>query len=371
MNRPEHTIHELLELTEIRINGDSPHDIQVHNNDFYARVLSEGSIGFGESYMDGWWDCDALDSCIEKILRADLDMKVSPLKMIFPVVYAKIVNRQRRAKAYDIGKHHYDLGNDLYQLMLDKRMTYTCGYWQNAENLDQAQEAKLDLICRKIGLQKGMKVLDIGCGWGSFAGYAAEKYGAEVVGVTVSEEQLNLGKQLYKGLPVDLRYQDYRDVNESFDRIVSVGMFEHVGPKNYGEYMEVAAQCLVEGGLFLLHTIGANSPKTTVDPWTDKYIFPGGILPTPKQIMTAIQDRFILEDWHNFGADYDPTLMAWMGNVDANREALSAAGYDERFYRMWRYFLLSSAGSFRARRNQLWQIVLAKPHVYGRYDSTR
>lgn len=371
MKNSRRTIEELLKGTGIALNGDSPSDIQVRDEGFYDRVLSDGATGFGEAYMDGWWDCDALDVMIDRLLRADLESRVSPAKLILPVLYSKAVNRQRRGRAFDIGKRHYDLGNDLYRRMLDRRMTYTCGYWEHAASLDEAQEHKLDLVCRKMQLEPGMRMLDIGCGWGSFAGFAAERYDVEVVGVTVSKEQVELGREMHQGLAVDLRLQDYRDVEGVYDRVVSLGMFEHVGVKNYKRFMDVVLRCLKEDGLFLLHTIGTNTPKTAVDPWTDKYIFPGGMLPTATQIAAAVEGRFYIEDWHNFGADYDPTLMAWMVNVERHKDELADLGYDERFYRMWRYFLLSSAGAFRARRNHLWQIVLSRPGTARVYRSVR
>jgi cyclopropane-fatty-acyl-phospholipid synthase len=371
MKSAERTIRGLLAGAGVDLNGDRPSDVQVFDDRFYDRVLSDGAVGFGEAYMDGWWECEALDVMIDRLLRADLESRVSPVKLIGPVLYAKLVNRQRRARAFDIGTRHYDLGNELYRRMLDKRMTYTCGYWEHAGDLDQAQEHKLDLSCRKMGLAPGMRVLDIGCGWGSFAGFAAERYGVEVVGVTVSREQLELGREMTRRLPVELRLQDYREVDGTYDRIVSLGMFEHVGVKNYKTFMDVVLRCLKDDGLFLLHTIGTNTPKTAVDPWTDKHIFPGGMLPTAARITAAAEGRLAIEDWHNFGRDYDPTLIAWMANVDRHRQALQDLGYDEQFYRMWRFFLLSSAGVFRARRNHLWQIVMSKPDYSGNYRSVR
>ncbi len=370
-NSDETTIRRLLELAAVEINGTQPWDIQVNQPSFFPRVMGGGALAFGETYMDGLWDCEALDALIYRLLRADLEKRISPLKLLWPALGAKLVNLQSRGRAFRIGERHYDLGNELYRHMLDRRMTYTCGYWAQADNLEDAQEAKLDLVCRKIGLRPGMRVLDIGCGWGSFAGFAAERYGVEVVGVTVSREQIAFGQERYRNLDVDLRFQDYREVTETFDRIVSLGMFEHVGPRNYRTYMQVVNNCLQDDGLFLLHTIGTNTRKTSVDPWTDKYIFPGGVLPVSEQIAGAASGFFVMEDWHNFGVHYDPTLMAWMANVDTHREALNALGYDERFYRMWRYFLLSSAGSARARRNQLWQIVYGKRGLDGGYDSIR
>jgi cyclopropane-fatty-acyl-phospholipid synthase len=254
--------------------------------------------------------------------------------------------------------------------MLDKRLVYSCGYWRNARTLNQAQESKLDLICRKIGLKRGMKVLDIGCGWGSFVKYAAEKYGASVVGITVSREQVALARDSCKGLPVQIRLQDYRDLDETFDHVVSVGMFEHVGYKNYQAFMKCVHKCLKDDGLFLLHTIGNNTSVKAPEPWTHKYIFPNGLLPSIKQIGAAIEGLFIMEDWHNFSADYDKTLMAWHRNFMKSWDKIKS-NYDERFYRMWRYFLLSNAGAFRARKNQLWQVILSKRGVEGGHISIR
>ena len=371
MSSGEATIRGLLQLADIEIDGGEAHDLRVNDPRCYRRLLGGGALGFGEAYMQGLWDCEALDTLIYRLVRADLEHRISPLKLLWPVLWAKLVNLQSRSRAFRIGEHHYDIGNKFFQRMLDPRMTYTCGYWKDADNLDDAQEAKLDLVCRKVGLEPGMRVLDIGCGWGSFAGFAAERHGVSVVGVTVSREQIDLGRERCGDLDVELRFQDYRDVSGRFDRIVSLGMFEHVGSRNYRTFMKVVEHCLEDDGLFLLHTIGTNTKTTAGDPWTDKYIFPGGMLPVPEQIDAAVSGIFIMEDLHNFGTHYDPTLMAWMANVDAHREELESLGYDRRFYRMWRYFLLSAAGAARARRNQLWQIVYSKKGLDGGYDSIR
>jgi len=371
MEKSRETAEALLSLAGIEINGTHPWDIQVHNDNFYRRVLAQGSLGLGESYMDAWWDCAELDQFFFRVLRANLQEKIKQnWRLILGVVAARIFNLQSRRRAFQIGEKHYDVGNDLFEHMLDKRMVYSCAYWKGARSLDDAQENKLDLICQKIGLRPGMRVLDIGCGWGSFAKYAAEKYGATVIGITVSKEQVTLGRNVCQGLPVEIRLQDYRDINESFDHVVSVGMIEHVGYKNYKTYMRYVHRCLKEDGLFLLHTIGGNESVTSGEPWTDKYIFPNGMLPSIKQIGAAIEGLFVMEDWHNFSADYDKTLMAWHRNFENSWDAIKSQ-YDGRFYRMWRYFLLSCAGSFRARKNQLWQIVLSKRGVDGGYTSIR
>ena len=371
MKKERKIIESLLEDAGITINGNHTYDLQIHNEDFYNRVLLQGSLGLGESYIDGWWDCKDLDQFFHKILEADLDRRVKRnWNIVFGFIWNTILNMGRKSKAFKIGEKHYDIGNDLYRAMLDNRLTYTCGYWKNAENLDAAQEAKLDLVCKKISLKRGQRILDIGSGWGSFMGYAAEKYGANAVGVTVSKKQKELADELYKNLSVETRLQDYRDINEKFDHVISLGMFEHVGYKNYRTFMKVVHNALKDNGLFLLHTIGGNRFIGGTDPWIGKYIFPNGMLPTLKQISKSIEGLFVMEDWHNFGADYDKTLMAWHKNFEDNWDKIKS-NYDDKFYRMWKYYLLSCAGSFRARKNQLWQIVLSKNGIPGGYKSIR
>ncbi|MCF8063532.1 MAG: cyclopropane fatty acyl phospholipid synthase, partial [Deltaproteobacteria bacterium] len=326
----------------------------------------------GDSYMDGWWDCEALDRFFERILAHRLDKKAAEksIRLLWAVLMARARNAQNRSRAYEIGRHHYDIGNRLFSLMLDPWFNYSCGFWENAETLDEAQEAKLELICRKTGMQPGMKVLDIGCGWGGFAKYAATRCGAAVHGITVSQEQVKFARAFCKGLDVRIDLQDYRDLRETYDRIISIGMFEHVGQKNYRHFMKVVRRCLKDDGLFLLHTIGGNTSVYATDPWIKKYIFPNSMLPSARQITASAEGLFVLEDWHSFGQDYDPTLMAWHRNFAESWPELSVT-YDERFYRMWTYYLLSCAGSFRARRNQLWQIVFSSKGVRGGYRFRR
>lgn len=365
--REKQVIERILVGAGVRVDGDRPWDIRVKDPAFYGRVLAGGSLALGESYMDGWWECEALDQFFDKILYARLDKKVKKsIAILTAAIRSRLSNRQRRSRAYEIGTRHYDIGNDLFSVMLDRGMNYSCGYWHKAATLDEAQEDKLDLICRKIGPAPGMRVLDIGCGWGGFARYAAETYGVEVVGITVSREQVRLARERCRGLPVRIELMDYRKLEGTFDRIVSVGMFEHVGERNYQAYMKVIQRCLAPDGLFLLHTIGSNSTVYDTDPWINKYIFPNSMLPSAKQITTATEGSFVLEDWHSFGHDYDMTLMAWYQNFTGNWDRIKDL-YDERFYRMWSYYLLSCAGSFRARRNQLWQIVFSKKGLRGGY----
>jgi cyclopropane-fatty-acyl-phospholipid synthase len=372
MSSSKKYIESLLALANVTLNGKGENDILVKNAGFYDRVLSEGLLGLGESYMDGWWDAKNLDVLICQLIDASLHEKISNWKILPYIFKAKLFNAGRKSKAYEVGKRHYDLGNALFEKMLDKTMTYSCGYWRNASSLDEAQEAKLDLICRKLMLSPGMRILDVGCGWGSFCKYAAENYGVEVLGITVSKEQADLGNKLCEGLNVEIRLQDYRELEPAalFDRVVSVGMFEHVGSKNYRSFMKSIHRVMKDDGLFLLHTIGSNKSLVTTDPWTNKYIFPNSMLPSIAQTGSAIEQLFVMEDWHNFGSDYDKTLMAWFANFDNSWDELKPY-YDERFYRMWKYYLLSCAASFRARKNQLWQIVLSKRGIKEGYQSFR
>lgn len=367
LTKLEKWFNQCLNEAGIQVNGGNPWDIQIHNPAAIRRIFFHGSLGLGESYMQGDWDVAQLDAFFYRLLRARLHEKVKPTGIWLWLMQHKLINRQNKKRAWQVGEYHYNIGNAFYQAMLDKRMTYTCGYWRLASDLEQAQAHKLELICRKLKLQPGMRLLDIGCGWGSLMGYAAEKYGVECVGITVSSEQMEFAQQRYAHLPVKFRLQDYRDVHEPFDAIASVGMFEHVGRKNYRTFMQVANRCLSKDGLFLLHTIGKNLTDTAPDPWLDRYIFPNGDLPSIKQIAQALEDEFMVEDLHNFGADYDKTLMAWHANFQRHWPEFKAE-YGELFYRKWRYYLLSCAGAFRARDIQLWQWVLSKQGVVGGYQ---
>jgi cyclopropane-fatty-acyl-phospholipid synthase len=363
----------LLEKADVEINGDRSWDIRVVDQEVYRRVFSSWSLGFGEAYMDGQWECQQLDELFTRLLRTDIEsaaVGISKLRLVFEHLRHRFLNLQSKDRAFQVGERHYDAGNDVFEAMLDSRMIYSCGYWENAKDLEQAQFDKLDMICRKLKLRAGETLLDIGCGWGGLARFAAERYGVVVTGVTVSKEQLALAKERCKGLPITLILQDYRELRGRFDKIVSVGMFEHVGPKNYATYFDTAKRLLASEGLFLLHSIGIASTSQGTDPWLDKYIFPNGKLPSAKQISDAVEGRFIIEDWHNFGQDYDRTLMAWWDRFDEAWPRLQSR-YDKRFYLMWKYYLLCCAGFFRSRQGQLWQLVLTHADRAETYRSVR
>ena len=350
---------EFLATIDIEIDGSRPWDIKVYNPDLYKSIFFNGTLGLGESYMKGWFDCDRLDLFFEKILRSGIYNEIGGVPLFFGKMKSKLRNLQSISRAFQVAERHYDIGNDLFSLMLDKTMMYTCGYWtKDVSTLEESQLAKLDLVAKKLNLKAGMKILDIGCGWGGAAKHFANNYGVTVVGITISKEQIEYAKQNSDNMDVEFRLMDYRDLDEKFDAIYSIGMFEAVGYKNYEEFFEVVRSCLKEDGAFLLHTIGGNESTTTSDPWVEKYIFPNGMMPSAEQIAKASEGIFIFDDWHNIGPHYDKTLMCWYDNFVNNYEKLKDK-YDNEFYRMWTYWLLSSAANFRSRSLQLWQVLFS------------
>jgi cyclopropane-fatty-acyl-phospholipid synthase len=374
-NRPEPpaVLRELAASAGLRFNGDAPWDIQVHDAEVYRRILSHGSLGFGEAYMDGLWDAERLDELFRRLLGGDVDARlVGParLRLVLASLRQRLFNLQSVPRAFHVGERHYDIGNDVFAAMLDSSMSYSCAWWAHTDNLEQAQQDKLDLICRKLELRPGEHLLEIGCGWGGLAHYAASHYGVTVSGITVSREQREFALERCRGLPVNIALMDYRDIDGHYDKAVSVGMFEHVGPKNYAVYFDTVKRVLKDEGLFLLHSIGSHVTAAHVDPWIDRYIFPNGYIPSARQVADALEGCFLIEDWHNFGQDYDRTLMAWWDNFERAWPRL-AEKYDERFRRMWKYYLHSCAGYFRAGQGQLWQLVLSRRGRAGVYRSVR
>ncbi len=367
MNTSESLVRGLLERAQITVDGAAPYDVHVHDQRFYERVVVDGSLGLGESYMDGWWSCAELDQFFCRLLQVRLDYQVKlPWPQLLGVAVAKVLNRQSTRRAGQVAHVHYDLGSAFFEAIMDPRMVYSCGYWKSAETLAEAQEAKLDLTCRKLGLSASDRVLDIGCGWGSFVTFAHERYQCASVGVTISGPQAAYARARCAGMPITIVEADYRRINRHqhgrFDKVVSLGMFEHVGPKNYRAFMRVVADVLTDDGLVLLHTVGDPVSRMRCDPWLDTYIFPNGVAPSIAQIGRAVEGIFVVEDWHNFGPDYYPTLMSWYENLKKRYASLTLDIPEsrERFYRKWEYFFTSFASAFKMRRLQLWQIVMSK-----------
>jgi len=361
----------------VALNGNRPYDIRIHDDRFYNELHLYPSIAAGEGYMAGYWDCDQIDELFYRICRYEQYDVIYPKWVVaLRKMLNTVLNHQSLSRSRQVAEQHYNLGNDFYRYMLGKSMAYTCAYWKDASILDEAQSHKFDLICRKIGLKPGERVLDLGCGWGSLAKFMAEKYRCDVTAVNISSEQVRFAQDICEGLPVHVHLCDYRDSHlynpdkQPFDKIVSVGLCEHVGYKNYGMFLKVARENIKEDGLFLLHTIGKSVSGNFVDPWINKYIFPNGVLPSIKNLSEAAENQFIIEDLHNFGADYDKTLMAWHKNFNENWFRFKDQ-YGETFFRLWNYYLLTCAGGFRARAMQLWQLVLSPKGVSGGYESIR
>lgn len=352
---------EMLGQAGIVIGGDNPWDIRLHDERWYNRVFREKNLGLGESYMEGWWDCHRLDQMVQRLLVHGVPQKIKgSLGRLLQVTPALLFNLQSTVRARMIADRHYDLGNDLFFSFLDPNLQYSCAYFDSPEDdLDRAQVRKLELIAGKLELEPEDQLLDIGCGWGGLARYVSENYGCRVTGVNISQEQLKHARQTCRHLSVDFQDRDYREIEGSYDKVVSVGMFEHVGRKNYRTFMEVVDRALRDDGIFLLHSIGNNISRVSCDPWITRYIFPNSMLPSLTQIGRAAENLFVIEDVHNLGPHYDHTLMAWHDNFQRAWPKL-ASRYDERFKRMWEYYLLSCAGAFRARNIQLWQVVMTK-----------
>jgi len=367
----------ITDAADVRFNGDRPWDLRVHNTQLYGRLLRQGSLALGDGYVRGDWDCDRIDELICRLLRADANRPLSSTAWLRDAALQlreRIGNPQSRRRAFVVGKRHYDIDPRVYAAMLDPQLTYSCGYWRQANDLITAQDHKLRLICEKLKLRPGLRLLDIGCGWGSLAGYASRHYGVEVLGLTVSARQAELMRERLVQLPVQVMLCDYRQLPQlqagRFDRIASVGMFEHVGRRNDGAFHRTVHAALEPDGLALLQTIGTARPSLRTDAWIDRHIFPGGRLPAASELSRGLERHFLIEDWENFGPDYDRTLMAWWQNFEAAWPDLQRDSTTE-FYRFWRYYLLSCAGFFRSRQGQLWQVVFSRPERRGTYQSWR
>jgi cyclopropane-fatty-acyl-phospholipid synthase len=366
-----------LEASGIRLNpaNPAPWDILVRDEKQFAnRVLSpfkNGLTELGDMYVDGIWECEDIAGFFHRCLSSGLNARFyHSLPNVLQYWTGRLLNGQTKPRSARDISTHYSLG-PVFEVTLDSTMAYTCGYWkEGVTNLEEAQLAKYDLACRKLQLEPGMEILDTGCGWGGFLKFAAERYGVgRGLGISISQDQIDIAIRRCEGLPVSIIFKDYRDLAGTFDRVSSFGMLEHVGPKNYRTYCEKVHEVLKPGGLFLLHTFGNINPAPTLRTpeveWVTNHIFPGLVNPSYGQIGAASDGLFTLLDVQEFGAYYDPTLMAWHENFVNGWPSIKHL-YDERFYRKWRYYLLICAGAFRSGNFRLWQTVFGKdyPGVY-------
>ncbi|MFZ2226906.1 MAG: cyclopropane fatty acyl phospholipid synthase [Candidatus Nanopelagicaceae bacterium] len=360
----------LLDEAKVPVNSNELWSIQVRDERLWDRVIAQHELGLGEAYIDGWWDCEQVDEALTRLVEIDAVSTIKPTPIIVAHAAKSIIsNRQTKAKAALNAQHHYDIGNDLYTRMLDKELLYSCGYWENASSLDEAQFAKMDMICQKLQLKPGMQLLDIGSGWGGFLRHAVKNYGVVGTGISLSTEQIKLANERSQGLSVKFIKMDYRDLAGKFDRIVSIGMMEHVGPKNLNKFFAKCDDLLADDGMMLHHTISSLRSGNHTDPFFDRYIFPGGVIPSLARISKATEKKWVIEDVHNFGPDYDRTLMQWYKNINSHWSEIPQ--YDDHFKRMWNYYLLASAAGFRARSLQLTQLVFRRPGRSPKYVSLR
>ena len=376
----EKFVRDLFSQVEIEVNGSNPWDPQVHNPAAYNMMVSRGSVGLGETYMHGYWDCEQLDQFFARVTSVDL-RKLIPVN--FPTVSlavgAYLKNRQLPKAAWEVGRMHYDLPDEVWEATLDSAMTGSCAYYRNpTDTLEEAQLNKCRMTLDKVGLKSGHSLLDIGVGWAAFSGLAAQEYGAHPIGITVSEGQKAYIHKRY-GEAIDVRVNPWQEteLREPVDCIVSAEMFEHVGSDNYRSFFEFCRRSIKEDGLMNLHTIVRHTPSKHIDPWMDKYIYPGGCIPTLGQITTAVHGLFHVVDVHDIGGHYPATLRAWMDNFRRNWDSVKSLGSarlgmdPEVFCRMWLYHYMASAGGFMSSRISVHQIVLSPNGVPGRYQSIR
>jgi len=364
-----------------------------HSHDDHARTLTVtshaldvanrgGLYELGESYIRGEWETNDLFELMYRLMTGNeqlaVKLKKIDLRLLGALIKDRVFNLQSGKRAFEVGEKHYDLGNDLFSKMLDaSSMSYTCGYWRHAQNLDDAQVRKVDLLCKKLKLQPGMRVLDIGCGWANFAYHAAKNYGVSVVGLTVSREQAAYATERCKGHPVEIIIQDYQKYSGSFDRVVSIEMIEAVGRKNIPSFFSMVERCLKDKGLFALQVISAESfssrSNAALDQfilWLQRRIFPNGWIPSFPSLIDPARGQLVIEDLHNFSADYARTLNAWEQNFEGAWPTLNEK-YGEPFRRMWRYYLKGCEALFAARMVQLYQIVYSKGGIPGGYEAVR
>ncbi len=351
--------------------GEAPQvAIALTDPDLPRKLVLNPDLALGEAYMDGRLTIENDDLYGLLVLGARaVDRHDLPwinraherLREIFRrLMQWNALGRSRRNVA-----HHYDLSEEFYTLFLDQHRQYTCAYWREPEyTLEQAQLAKMNHIARKLMIRPGMRVLDIGSGFGTLAIHLAKHYGARVTGVTLSQTQIEAARAraAAEGLSdrVEFRFQDYREVTDSFDRIVSVGMMEHVGVPHYASYFGQISDRLTEDGVALIHTIGRSDRPSTLSPWFNKYVFPGGYCPALSEVMPAVQNHgLVLADLEVWRGHYERTLREWRRRFEANLTRVREM-YDERLVRMWRYYLIGAELSFTEFHNVVFQLQLSK-----------
>jgi cyclopropane-fatty-acyl-phospholipid synthase len=357
MNVYKKAVERILSTVDVRIGGSRPFDMQVHSDLFYKRVLLEGSVGLGESYMDGLWDCADLEELVFRFVESGIERRFRLLPGFVTMnALGHLVNRQPRSLGERTSRH-YNTDNDLFASFLGKYKNYSCAFYEEGDDLDTAQLKKMDLICDELCLRPGENVLDIGGGWGEIAKHMASR-GCRITSINIADEQMRAAREHCKGASVDVVKCDYRDVAGTFDKIAIIAMMSHVGHKNHRPLFETVHRHLAPDGLVFVDTVGSAVSLQNGNPWIDKYIFPGIVFPSIQQISRAVEGLFVIEAVRNFGASYVKTLRAWNANLRRAWPRLSHR-HDERTRRMFEFFFLTVAGFFRARDFQNWYVVLS------------
>lgn len=350
----------LLARAGVKVDGKEPWDIQVADQRFFRTVLTQGSLGLGEAYLRGWWTCNDLEELSYRLIRSGL-YKTSlllPQPVLANLLHATI-NQQSKEKSLRVAVQHYSLGNDVFLDFLGRHHLYSCGYFKDTDDLDVAQRQKLEKVCRLLDLRPGDRVLDVGGGWGEFARYAATQHGCEVTSINIADEQIKFAREYCKDASVEIRRCDYRDVTGRFDKIVVMAMLTHVGYKNYRGFMEVMDRCLEPGGLMLVESVGGHKSRKDCEPWINRYIFPGGVVPSLEQFDRAVAGLFARKALDEFGSSYVHTLRAWHRNFVQAWPA-HRSRYDDRMRLMFEYFFLTVAGAFRAGYLLHWHLLFQK-----------
>lgn len=358
------TLTTLLREANIEPNGASPWDPQIKDERFYRTVLLRGSVGLGDAYLNGWWECADISGFILRIIKSGIHLRVPRVDIFLRRLRFGLIDAQNRIRSKRVAELHYDEDPYIFEVMLGSTNSYTCARWKGVITLDAAQQQKMDLLCKKAGLSSGMTVLDIGSGWGGFLAYAAERYQVRGIGLTISKTQLDYARKRYGNLPVEFRLQDYRDFVGGVDAVVSICVIEHVGSDHYREYFQKVRETLTrEDGFFAMQCILACDTQARMDPWTEKHIFPNGILPTLERIENAVEGILHIVDREFFRDDYVRTFSAWYENLVRNKNAIIAR-CGVRYFRKYEYYLCLYIAGFGSGRIDVGQFVLSPtPHL--------
>lgn len=350
----------IFSIADVAINGTRRWDIRVSDDRFFPSVLFQGSLGLGESYLRGWWTCEDLEELFYRLITGGLERisRALPVHMIGRLA-DRFVNQQTRDKSLRVAERHYNLGNDLFLSFLGAYKNYSCGLYESTQTLDEAQVAKMEKICHELDLRPGDRLLDVGGGWGEFARFAATRHGCHVTSINIADEQIAYATEYCGDAPVEIRKCDYREISGRYNKIAVIAMLTHVGYKNYRLFMEVMSRCLEPNGLILIETVGGHVSQTNCEPWTDKYIFPGGMIPSLEQLDRSVEGLFHRTRISEFGLSYVRTLRSWHQNLLAAWPTLRHR-YDDSTRLMFEYFFLSCAGAFRARDLVYWHVLLSK-----------